>query len=120
MKRKMVIIALSVIMVLSIANCASTSNVGSYPGIVTEIDSKDYEILGDVDYEGKWSGILGFEKSFLFQKGGAKYIDLYKVAKERYNADEVINISIDYDDVSYAFFYASKTYIMHGLAIKYK
>ena len=45
---------------------------------------------------------------------------LYEKAKTEFGADDVINLSLDYEQASYGIFYNKRVYIMSGLAIKYK
>jgi hypothetical protein len=56
----------------------------------------------------------------LFDWGGAAYHKLYEKAKNEFGADDVINISVDYRTWHIGVIYNQRTYIMTGIAIKYK
>ena len=47
-------------------------------------------------------------------------VNYMKKAKTEFGADDVINLSLDYEQASYGIFYNKRVYIMSGLAIKYK
>ena len=90
------------------------------------ISGRDYTILGNVQLEKKWFGVLGFSISrlginaFVFQNGGVTYADLLEEAKKQYpEADAVIDVIVDYSGSIYAFLYAQKQNIVTGIAVKY-
>jgi len=101
-----------------------------------------YTILGSVNLEKNWFGILGFtipsatipiiagssvypfvlpgNDVYLYQSGGMTYVDLLTEAKAKYpDADAVIDIKVDYSGSHYAIFYGSRKNIYSGIAIKY-
>lgn len=73
------------------------------------------DVLGRVTYYGTRTNVLG-----IFYWGGAAYSKLYEKAKKEFDADDVINISIDYKTTKFLGFYNSHTYVISGLAVKYK
>lgn len=116
MKNKKLMLVLGVIFVsaLLMTGCAATRPVRDAMTKVNLVE-KDYEILGRVEYKGTLRNVLGF-----VTWGRAAYYKLYDKAREDFGADDVMNISVDYKDTSIGIFYNSRTYIMSGLAIKYK
>jgi hypothetical protein len=91
---------------------------------------RKFRILGPVTLEKDWFGILGLHyqipiidlagDAFLYQLGGVSYVDLFNKAREEYpTADAVIDINVDYEGTFYAFFYAKRKHLVHGIAIKY-
>ena len=56
----------------------------------------------------------------LFDWGGVAYHKLYQKTKNELDADDVINISVDYKTFHIGVIYNRRTYVMSGLAIKYK
>ena len=92
------------------------------------IEGRDYTILGTVQLEKKWFGILGFSIAaghvatdvYVFQKGGVSYSDLLAEARNQYpDADAVVDIQVDYEGSTYAVFYSQRKNIVTGVAIKY-
>ena len=85
-----------------------------HPFFYSDNSSKDFEILGEVKYAGTITSILWFPSS-----GSASFQSLLDVAKSQYQADWVINVTVDYE---YQWFYVMQrwTYKMRGIAIKYK
>ena len=124
---------------LFLSSCAT--NVATAKG--TNFDRKPmgligvpkYTILGAVNLEKRWFGILGFTTTsvtlpligtipgddlYLYQSGGITYTDLLTEAKKQYaEADAVIDIKIDYTGSHYWVFYGSRKNIVSGIAIKY-
>lgn len=113
MKKRFILLVIAAALLL--VSCTSISMPGYQSGLTATLEVKQYDVLGEVVKEGTMHSILG-----LYTWGGAKYNDLFKLAKKRYDADDVINISIDYDYTAYFGVYISKSYIIRGLAIKYK
>lgn len=112
MKRFGLIVVLCLIFLTS---CASFSVPVERSGIKTVLESKGYEIVGDVKIEGTITSVMG-----MLTWGGAGYSDLLDKAKKSFKADEVINVSTD---IKYSLFFGvfySQTYILRGTAIKYK
>lgn len=97
-----------------IIGCTSMKPVRD-PGLTVKLAENQYEVLGRVVYKGSAHNVLG-----LISWGGAAYNKLYEQAKQEFDADDVINLSIDYEDYLVGIFYNRRTYIMSGLAIKYK
>lgn len=108
--------ALVVIMsaVITLTSCTSVKPVREH-GLTAKLLEKDYEILGRVQYRGVAHNVLG-----LFSWGGAAYSKLYEQAKQQFDAEDVINLSVDYEEYIIGALYNQRTYIMSGLAIKYK
>lgn len=73
------------------------------------------DVLGRVTYYGTRKNVLG-----IFSWGGAAYSKLYEKAKKEFDADDVISISIDYKTTTFLMLYNSRTYVISGLAVKYK
>jgi hypothetical protein len=89
---------------------------------------RDYSILGTVQLEKKWFGILGVsitagrvaKDAYVYQSGGISYAELLAEARNQYpDADAVVDISIDYSGSTYAVFYSQRKNIATGIAIKY-
>ena len=95
-------------------SCTSVKPIRDH-GVTVKLAENQYEILGRVEYRGTSHNVLG-----LFSWGGAAYSKLYEKAKTEFGADDVINLSLDYEKSSYGIFYNKRVYIMSGLAIKYK
>ncbi|UTC56011.1 hypothetical protein [Treponema sp. OMZ 906] len=95
-------------------SCTSVNPIRDH-GVSVNLAENQYEILGRVEYRGIAHNVLG-----LFSWGGAAYSKLYEKAKAEFGADDVINLSLDYEQASYGIFYNERTYIMSGLAVKYK
>ncbi len=98
-----------VLMSLLFITMGCTSTV---PYFYSDNSAKDFDILGEVTYVGKLT-YIGFAPT-----GSASFQALLDVAKEQYNADYVVNVTIDYTrDIGFVNTY---TYSMRGMAIKYK
>ncbi|MGP1458046.1 MAG: hypothetical protein ACTTKL_01885 [Treponema sp.] len=97
-----------------LVGCTSVRPVREH-GVTVKLAENQYEILGRVDYRGTAHNVLG-----LFSWGGAAYSKLYEKAKSELGAEDVINLSLDYEQTSYGVFYNERVYIMSGLAVKYK
>jgi len=113
-----------------------TSNVATRK--VTNFDRKPmglvglpkYTVLGVVNLEKDWFGILGLTTPsigtipggdfYLYQSGGITYVDLLTEAQKHYHgADAVIDIKVDYSASHYFIFYGKRKNIFSGIAIKY-
>jgi hypothetical protein len=103
---------------------------------ISLIENPNYSILGPVVLEQNWRGIVGItlpqfsipfsdaivggNKLYLFQVGGITYADILARAQELYpEADAVIDIQVDFSRNAYAVFYAQRTNIMTGMAIRF-
>ena len=119
MKQKRYISMIGALAVIVSAFCLMVSCTSVKPirdhGVTVKLAENQYEILGRVEYRGIAHNVLG-----LFSWGGAEYSKLYEKAKTEFGADDVINLSLDYEQASYGIFYNKRVYIMSGLAIKYK
>ncbi len=113
-KARLLAILLSAGMTLLAVGCTSTRPVHEH-GVTVNLAENQYEILGRVEYNGTWHNVLG-----IANWGGAAYSRLYEQAKKDLNADDVINVSIDYKTTAVGVFYNARTYVISGLAIKYK
>ena len=119
MKQRKVVSMIGMLVVLVGTFCLMISCTSVKPirdhGVTVKLAENQYEILGRVEYRGTAHNVLG-----LFSWGGAAYSKLYEKAKTEFGADDVINLSLDYEKASYGIFYNKRTYIMSGLAVKYK
>lgn len=115
--RKNVLCFTSLVCALSIillsTSCVSARPV-SRPEITVDLEKQSYEVMGRVFYRGSKHTVFG-----LFSWGGATYYKLYQVARDM-GADDVINVSIDYETWHMGGLYNQRTYVMSGIAIKYK
>ena len=114
MKNKKIFSSLLFSVVALIPSCTTTKPVHE-SGVKVKLAPREYEILGRVVYQGRRHNVLG-----LFDWGGAAYHKLYEKAKNEFGADDVINISVDYRTWHIGVIYNQRTYIMTGIAIKYK
>ncbi len=85
------------------------------PDFTVKLAPKEYEILGRVVYKGTMHNLFG-----LISWGGAAYNKLYEKAKNEFDADDVVNVSVDYETWAIGGLYNSRSYVMTGIAIKYK
>ena len=119
MKQRKVVSLIGALIIMISALCLMVSCTSVNPirdhGVSVNLAENQYEILGRVEYRGIAHNVLG-----LFSWGGAAYSKLYEKAKAEFGADDVINLSLDYEKASYGIFYNKRTYIMSGLAVKYK
>ena len=89
------------------------------------IDKKGFDIVGPVRTQMTISSVLGLPpfggfSLALFTWGGSTYDALLKEA-HKLKADDVINITMDMGTFSvFTFIYNQRTFIVNGLAIKYK
>lgn len=91
------IIVFSLLAVLLLSSCMSTTRPYGDAGITTALERKDYKILGEVTMDATHHNILG-----VFSFGGKGYEDLLALAKETYpECDAVINIYEDRTDSIY-------------------
>ena len=88
----------------------------------------DFTVLGPVKVEKDWFGVLGYSIGayvisldyFIFQSGGVNYSDVLDEARILYpETDAVIDVNYDYNNSVYSFFYAKRTDIVSGIAVKY-
>lgn len=108
------VLLLTLTALFTVLGCTSVRPLREH-GLKANLVEKDYEILGRVEYRGVAHNVLGF-----IRWGGAAYSKLYEKAQKELNADDVINVSIDYEKYAVGIFYNQRTYIMSGIAIKYK
>ena len=104
----------SACLVVFATGCTSIRPVKEH-GVNVNLAEKQMDVLGRVTYYGTRKNVLG-----IFSWGGAAYSKLYEKAKKEFDADDVINISIDYKTTKFLGFYNSRTYVISGLAVKYK
>lgn len=104
MLKKRIPLFIAAILVIVLTSCSTFQ---PYDVSVSFPADGKYEVLGRVDYEGSM-GIAGYGK-------------LFEVAKTKYpGTDDVVNIIVDSKMVSFGGLILSRTYIMSGIAIKYK
>jgi hypothetical protein len=117
------------------SNVSTTKPVNFDKRPLKPVAERKFYILGPVTLEKEWFGVLGAHwefsvgflpsmssagDSFLYQKGGVSYVDLFNKAKEQYpDTDAVIDINVDYEGTFYSIFYAKRKHLVHGIAIKY-
>lgn len=117
MNRKKILSITSFLVCLCIASLSfscATSRPVSKPNLIVNLESQSYEVVGRVFYRGMKHNLFG-----LFSWGGATYEKLYKKAMEM-GADDVVSISVDYETWHIGAIYNQRTYVMSGIAIKYK
>jgi hypothetical protein len=109
-----------------LVGCTSVQQYGSKNGpTAIAIENKDFDIIGPVRTEMTIHSVLGFPPIggltlALFNWGGSTYDALLQEAR-KLKADDVINITMDTGTLSiFTFIYNRRTYIVNGLAIKYK
>jgi len=99
------------IFVLLLLGCSST-----IPYYYSDNSNREFIVLGEVTYVGK---IVYFGP---FGRGNAAFQTLFNEAKIKYNADYVINVTIEQTTI-FNFFtlfgFWTQTYTMRGTAIKY-
>ena len=111
MKRNIIIYIFLLVFVFSILGCKST-----IPYFYSDNSNREFILLGDVTYVGKivYLGPFG--------RGNATFQLLLKEAQLIYEADYVINITIDkttkYNIFTFLGFW-TETYTMKGMAIRY-
>lgn len=119
MKQKRLVSLIGALVLIISALCLMVSCTSVNPirdhGVSVNLAENQYEILGRVEYRGIAHNVLG-----LFSWGGAAYSKLYEQAKQQFDAEDVINLSVDYEEYIIGALYNQRTYIMSGLAIKYK
>jgi hypothetical protein len=133
-KTGILVIIASAIIGVSLMGCATnvattkTTNLNRKPIEIAQ--GRQYEVLGPVTLRKAWFGVLGIHvdggafwspiDTFLYQSGGITYVDLLEESQNQYpGTDAVIDINVDYEGSIYAIFYAKRTNIMSGIAIKY-
>ena len=99
--------------------------------MVGSVRRPNYTVLGSITMEKDWHGILGLsipdigpitgiDLFYLVQWGGVTYANLLAHAKSQYpNADAVIDINIERSRSNYFIFYAKRTDVFTGIAIRY-
>lgn len=107
-------IILLVIAILSVS-CTTVKVPGYNSGVTVDLTEIEYSILGEVVLEGTQVRILG-----IISWGGATYYELLQEAKEKYNADDVINISLDQKNSAFLGLFSTQKYIIRGIAIRYE
>lgn len=114
-KSLFVSLALMFAFVMALGSCTTTYPVKEH-GLNMKLEPRAYDILGRVTYKGTQKNVLG-----LFYWGGASFEAFLKEAQKQYpNADDILNVTIDYTQYNVGVFYNSRTYIMSGIAVKYK
>ncbi|MDR0677017.1 MAG: hypothetical protein LBF97_08300 [Elusimicrobiota bacterium] len=98
-----------ILILLTFISCISITE----PTFYTQNTIKDFDILGEVKYNG------GFSSNGDYKGNEASFAKLLEIAKKEYNADYVIDIMID-KKVSWGFFVKKVNFDMQGKAIKYK
>lgn len=115
MKRTLLIVIV-LVSLLSLTGCVSAKTGYSDSGVTTSLVPKEYEVLGEISFDGTVTNILG-----LFTFGGKGYEELLQKAKGRYpGADAVIDIYKDYRASSLLGVYNTWRYSYYGTVIKYK
>jgi hypothetical protein len=107
--KKIVFATALVLLLIVVAGCTTVQ-----PFFYSDNSSKDFDILGEVKYSGTITSILWFMPS-----GSAEFQSLLNEAKSQYQADWVINVTVDYE-YKWLFVMQKWTYKMRGIAIKYK
>lgn len=112
--------------IVALVGCSSFQQYASKNGPESiVIDNKGFDIVGPVRTQMTISSVLGFPpiggfSLALFTWGGSTYDALLQEA-HKLKADDVINITMDMGTFSiFTFIYNQRTYIVNGLAIKYK
>jgi hypothetical protein len=113
--KKITIVLATVLFTVLVSSCASLKVPLEGSGMKAALVPRDYEMLGEVVYTGTAKSILG-----LVTWGGASYYELNWIAKEKYSADDVINVSEDVTARVFLLLYMKQDYVMRGIAIKYK
>ena len=88
MKNKKISFLFSTVVLIS--SCTTTKPVYE-SGVKVKLAPREYDILGRVVYEDTRHNVLD-----IFDWGGAAYHKLYEKAKNEFGADDVINLSVDY------------------------
>lgn len=115
MKTKFFTVFFACIFLVLLSSCTSIQKPAHSSALTANLAPKEYEVLGEVVYKGSIKTVLG-----AFSWGNASYYELNKTAKEKYDADDVINISRDTTLKMFYIFYVERGYVFRGLAIKYK
>ena len=130
---------LVIIIVIEVCGCVTntaTPNIPRWAYDPSSLGNMEFTILGPVEIESKWHGVLGISilsffgismpkfdnGTYMFQRGGVTYADFLAHAREKYsNADAVINITIEQKESDYVFvIYSQRIYVMTGIAISYQ
>jgi hypothetical protein len=123
MEKRLLVLALSSVVLFGCSTVQQYMSKNGPESIV--IESKGFDILGPVRTELTIHSILGLPPIAgvplaLFNWGGSTYDALLQEA-HKIKADDVINITMDTGTFSiFTFLYNQRTYIVNGLAIKYK
>jgi hypothetical protein len=123
MEKRLLVLALCSVILFGCSSVQQYGNKNGPESIV--IESKAFDIVGPVRTELTIYSVLGFPPIggltlALFNWGGSTYDALLQEAR-RIKADDVVNITMDTGTFSiFTFLYNQRTYIVNGLAIKYK
>ncbi len=116
---------LAVFLLLSLSSCASLSKkrAASDGESTIPIKPQNIEVVGPVRAEVNAYSVLGFppgqHSNFaVFSWGGNAYDQLLEQAYEL-GAHDVINISVDYEDISFFFLFNRRRFVVNGLAVLY-
>ena len=104
------ILLVSIMFILLLFSCASVSNYK--PGTSNPVKS-DYIVLDQIEEE--------FSSNILFGifSWGDNNLKLLDSIKKKYNADEIINVTVvEVENLIFGFFYQKK-YLVTGTAIRY-
>lgn len=102
---KCVFVSLILATLLSLVGCMSMVPISEHSSFPA--DGTKYEILGRV--------------TITTTKTRSGYTRLLEAAREKYfEADDVVNIVVDSKQSTFLFIFKSNTYVMSGVAIKYK
>ena len=136
------ILAFGVFLSACATNVATTKGTNFEKKPMGLIGVPKYTVLGAVNMEKDWFGILGVtlpsftvpiwtvssvypyvlpgNDVYLYQSGGITYVDLLTEAQKQYpGADAVIDIKVDFSGSNYWIFYGKRKNIFSGIAIKY-
>ncbi len=109
------VIILGIVVLLVVTSCGSIRLPYDDVGLVADVVSKDFEVLGPVSISSEIHNVLG-----IVSWGGTGYVDLLDKARELYpETDAVINITEDMNRFSIFIFYNKFGRDLSGLAIKY-
>ena len=131
-KKQITTVILICMLVLLLSSCAS--NVAPrknwvWPANTIDVHKSDFTVLGPVTAERQWKGFVGVAlpanirispELFLVSIGGINYSDVIEEARKIFpEADAVIDMKSSYRDSWGFIFYARRTEIVTGIAIKY-
>ncbi len=108
-----------------LSSCATMSKKQAVAGGLSTIpiNPQNIEVVGTVRAEVNAYSVLGLPpgavKTFaVFSWGGNAYDQLLKQAY-KLGGHDVINISVDYEDISFFFLFNRRRFVMNGLAVRY-